>query len=688
MMLFKLAVRNIQKSVKDFTIYFFTLVLGVTMFYLFNSMDSSAGVLSMSESKMEIVHMLNRLLGYVSVFVSVVLGCLIVYASRFLMKRRSKEFGTYLLLGMSRTNVTGVLLMETLLIGCLSFLIGIVLGVFGAQFMTLLVCQIFEVDMEQYRFAFSLKSVLKTMTFFGITFLIVILFQAAAVAKSKLIDLLNISRKSERIKARNLWVCMVLFVISVLILAAAYHTALTENPNLRLVQRAGRGIVLGCFGTFLLIYSFCGMMLKLLQSRKELYLKNLNMFIGRQLSAQVNTMIISMSIIALMLFFSIGLLSAGLSLNSALTDNLKERVPLDLNISMSRYISIEKEKETKGELSKTSILDFLNDYNYNTAEHLREYEEITMHFSGSTNSQEPVTVSRFLENAEEISMDYQMPAIGFSDYNRLAGLYHLEPVSLNDEEYAVIGNADKTTKLIDQGLSNGIDLTIGDKTLKPAFTKCQYGFIMMDAGNDETGVLIIPDALAKHLPVIERVLIGNFNTEDETEINDNYQQILAAFRAASDSGYWNEGGGYGISTKLDIYEASIGMGTIAIFIGIYLSIIFIITSAAILALKQLSESSDNRNRYDILRKIGTDVRMINQSLFLQIGIFFALPLVLAIIHSYFGLKFTDIILQSMGKERISSSAAITALVIVLIYGGYFLITYLCSKSIIKKNNSN
>ncbi|HIU77559.1 MAG TPA: FtsX-like permease family protein [Candidatus Pelethocola excrementipullorum] len=135
-MLFKLAVRNIQKSVKDFSIYFFTLVLGVTLFYLFNSMENSAGVLSLSGSKMEIIKTLSRLLGYVSVFVSIILGCLIVYASRFLMKRRSGEFGTYLLLGMSRMSVTGVLLMETLLIGCLSFIIGIIAGIFGAQFMT------------------------------------------------------------------------------------------------------------------------------------------------------------------------------------------------------------------------------------------------------------------------------------------------------------------------------------------------------------------------------------------------------------------------------------------------------------------------------------------------------------------------------------------------------------------------
>ena len=133
-----------------------------------------------------------------------------------------------------------------------------------------------------------------------------------------------------------------------------------------------------------------------------------------------------------------------------------------------------------------------------------------------------------------------------------------------------------------------------------------------------------------------------------------------------------------------IKEATVGLTAMATFIGLYLGIIFLISSAAILGLKELSESSDNKERFRMLRKIGTDEKMINKALFRQIGIFFMLPLILALIHSVFGIKFAMVILEVFGDEQLLLSIIITSVFIVFIYGGYFLITYYCSKNIIKE----
>ena len=119
------------------------------------------------------------------------------------------------------------------------------------------------------------------------------------------------------------------------------------------------------------------------------------------------------------------------------------------------------------------------------------------------------------------------------------------------------------------------------------------------------------------------------------------------------------------------------------FIGLYLGIIFLISSAAILGLKELSESSDNQKRFLCLRKIGTDEKMINKALFRQIACVFLLPLILAIIHSIFGTIFAIKILEVFGDEQLLPSIIMTAIFIIIIYGGYFLITYYCSKNIIK-----
>lgn len=127
------------------------------------------------------------------------------------------------------------------------------------------------------------------------------------------------------------------------------------------------------------------------------------------------------------------------------------------------------------------------------------------------------------------------------------------------------------------------------------------------------------------------------------------------------------------------------MAAIVTFIAIYLGIIFLIASAAILALKQLTDSSDNIQRYTILRKIGCDEKMINKALFRQIGIFFGLPLVLAIIHSVFGIQFVlEVMADLASKKDLLPSVIATVIIMGSIYGVYFIATYLGCKNIIKE----
>ena len=125
-----------------------------------------------------------------------------------------------------------------------------------------------------------------------------------------------------------------------------------------------------------------------------------------------------------------------------------------------------------------------------------------------------------------------------------------------------------------------------------------------------------------------------------------------------------------INTKIDIIAVSGGLSAAVTFVSIYLGIIFLICSAAILTLKELSDSSDNKERYAMLRKI---------------GIFFFIPLVLAVVHSVFGMIFIKIGLQSMGRIDYFSSILSAAMIFILIYGAYFFLTYFGSKRIIRNS---
>ncbi len=191
MMLCKLSIKNIKKSIKDYAIYFFTLILGISIFYVFNALDSQAIMLNVSSNTKEIIKLMMNILSGVSVFVSFVLGFLIIYASRFLIKRRSREFGIYLTLGMSKKKVSLILFFETLFIGILSLIVGLFLGILISQVMSLIVANMFEANLTKFTFVFSFSSCLKTIIYFSIMYLLVMIFNTISVSKCKLIDLLN-----------------------------------------------------------------------------------------------------------------------------------------------------------------------------------------------------------------------------------------------------------------------------------------------------------------------------------------------------------------------------------------------------------------------------------------------------------------------------------------------------------------
>ena len=151
-MLFKLSIKNMKKSFKDYAIYFLTLVLGVAIFYMFNSLDSQQAMINVTSSTREMIKLMIRMLELVSVFVAIVLGLLIVYANNFLINRRKKEFGIDMTLGMGRRQISKIILFETVLVGILSLIAGIVIGIFASQFMSVLVAKLFQADLTKFEF--------------------------------------------------------------------------------------------------------------------------------------------------------------------------------------------------------------------------------------------------------------------------------------------------------------------------------------------------------------------------------------------------------------------------------------------------------------------------------------------------------------------------------------------------------
>ena len=681
MMLCKLSIKNITKSMKDYAIYFFTLILGVAIFYVFNAIDSQTVMFKVSGRTYEIIKLMTSILSAISVFVSFILGFLIIYASRFLIKRRNKEFAIYLTLGMSKRKISLILFFETLLIGLISLIIGLGLGVFLSQLMSVLVANMFEADMTKFQFVFSQSACLKTLIYFGIMYLIVIIFNTIIINKYKLIDLLSSSKKSEKVKLKNPYVCIVIFIISVIVLGLAYYLVTDGFEKLTTADQILIPIIMGIVSTFTLFWSMSGLILKLVMSLKNIYYKGLNSFIVRQISSKINTMVFSMTIICLMLFVTICVLSSSLSLKNSMTKNLKELVPMD--IEFTKPVNREEGNgfsEIEANDSKISIEKTLENLNLNPEEEFKDTLSFNIYEDESI-----ILKSLLINSLDEIYKEYPfllynqtIDLMKLSDYNALAEKFNLEKYNLKENEYIVIVNYDYMASIINTGLKNNPELLLNNETYHSKYKKCQDGFYELNSSRSNTGFIVLPDkALENHTSIAEFLVANYKNDKEKTE--DKIDEVL--------SNNYNKTTWLTYNSKIDIAKASVGLGALVTFVGLYLGIIFLISSAAILALKELSESTDNKERYNMLRKIGASEEMLNSALFKQIGIFFATPLLLAIIHSIFGMKFANFLLESMGTKGLLLSNIMTAIFLVIIYGGYFILTYLCSKNIISKRTN-
>ena len=694
MMLFKLSIKNMKKSFKDYAIYFITLVLGVSVFYMFNSLDSQEAMLEVSSSTKEMIKLMINMLSMVSVFIAVVLGLLIVYANNFLINRRKKEFGIYMTLGMGKKQISKILLLETVFVGIISLLIGLIVGIFASQFMSILVAKLFEADMSGFKFVFSKEACIKTCIYFAVMYLAVLIFNAFNISKYKLINLLTASRKNEQIKIKNPIVCILVFIVSIIGLSFAYYIVTKGVFKLTNIHDTTVAIlisvIIGIVTTIFIFWSISGLALKIFQVNKKTYLKGTNMFVLRQMHNKINTTVMSISVICLMLFMTITSLSSSIALKNSMQKDVEQMAPVDLNIYKSAYLKNDNNITYPDEIiedSKNDISYTLKKNNFNM-KNLKDITEIRIY------EIDDFTWEKTLGKAlNTVRKKFPMMALGtkeqiikISDYNKIAKLYGNKTYKLHNDEYIIISNYGGIANIRNLGLKEKTQININGKVLKPKYSKCEDSFIEISNSHSNVGIIIVPDDtnLSENNQKLW-LLAANYNakTKDEKQKIDNFflDDDSSLIRKLN-----NEGNTLKVDTKIKLVESSIGLSTIIVFIAIYLGIIFLIVSCAILALKQLTESSDNKQRYIILRKIGCDEKMINRALFAQIAIFFLLPLILAIIHSIFGIKFAMSIFDTLAsKEELLPSVIATVIIMTIIYGCYFLATYAGSKNIIKED---
>ena len=665
-MLFSLSVKNFKKSIRDYSIYFFTMILGIAVFYIFNAIETQTAMMEVTKIKAAIIDMMNGVMDGVSIFVSFILGYLIVYASRFMLKKRKMEFGVYMTLGMSRVKIAGILWMETIWMGVISLVAGLLVGTGISQFMSLMVSHLFQADVSRFVFVISWKAVVKSILYFLIIYTVVMVLNTITISRTKLIDFMTAGRKKEKNLLKNPVVSVVIFLLAWGILGYAYYNVTAGSENLESEFQVLAQVLLGIVGTILVFWSFAGFFMWILGKMPKIYYKKINSFVFGELSNKLNSTVISCSVICLLMFMTICILFSAFARKDFKEAEAKKLAPVD--ISMVKDLGDGKTIEEIMEEKDISGKDFQDTLNLTTY----ELPEVT---KGNIVG-DAVDRERF----GEAYLNQQIELLSVSTYNQAAEKYHLPTYELEENQYLVIADMEGAVGIFNMGLKENPELTIKGKNYYPKEKTCQDGFLMMNYDPQNMGFILVPDSVKF--------------TEAEQKKNyfiADYAKDTKAFREEMDEEFFERLNGEKsdefsvyFTTQSSVYDDSIGSSAMYIFLGLYLGICFLISGSAVLSLKMLSDAADSKEKYRILQKLGCDQKQICRGLRKQNGMVFLLPVILAAVHSVFGIQVCMEMLSIYETKGTAPALVLTMILIGMIYGGYYLVSQFGCEKIVRE----
>ena len=661
----KIIVKNVARNIKDYGIYFLTLLISVAVFYSFNAIDSQPVIKDAMESNGSLMGTLIPMVHMLSKFVAVMLAFLIIYANNFLLKRRKKELGIYMILGMSESKMSLLFVGETVLIGLFSVIAGIGVGCLLSQGISIFAIKMFAYDLSQYQFMFSVDSLQETLICYAIIFLVVVIFNVRTINKVKLIDMLTASRKNESMavnKGGILWVAMfgalvIYGVVGYLLFCKDVFDFNTKQPYICLI-----GI---CVATAMLVYSVAGIVLHILQKRKNWYLKGINSFLVRQISSKMQTNFVTMTVVSLLLTSTICIVALGMGMADSMNQLSDKEAPFDFVVYDENAKQNEAEKAYAKLKKKGLPLD----------EALKAYGVINCY------EDKNVIYSDILDQVDDLyeydkqqgTAKAEVPIVSVSEFNKALELQGEASITLEPGTFRISNCYEGTKENIQKWYDKKESLTIFGQTLQPSGSEIlEYAYYLAPSGMNDPGTIIVPDELLQKKTPSCSVFMGVYKEEyEEAPLVDAMVGLMGDLN--SNVSYF---------TKTLVNEAIYGTYAVAAFVCCYIGVILLIICVAVLSLQQLTETNDNIVRYQLLGKLGVERKTQNGALLRQILVYFGVPLVVAVTYAAAGMpKAVEKVEAKLGLQFGAQVAAIIV-ILVIVYGSYFLITYLSCRRMI------
>lgn len=632
----KLAVTNLKNNEKSYLPYVLASAFSVMMYFIMDNLYRNRSLVEKGSP-------LAIMLSYAAAVLLIFSVIFLFYINSFLIKRRKKELGIYNILGMEKGHLAKMLFLESVMTTAASIIGGILAGILFGKLAYLILLKILHMG-GKIEYRVSLSSARMTTILFGVIFILIFLYNLLQMKLSNPIELLRGGNTGER-EPKTKWI---MTIIGILCLAGGYYIALTTKEPLAALGQFFVAVILVIVGTYFLFMAGSIAFLKILRNKKSYYYKMKHFTAVSGMIYRMKQNAVGLANICILSTMVLVMVSMTVSLYGGMNDVITTRFPYEAKITGSGIDQNEENQIEKivNDITVKNHTDSASQICFHKGEFTTVYDDKTKKF-------DMMAAGNYTgSNVSELVM------IPLSDYNQTEGknvklneneilLYHRnhknsdtenkkdkEVIQLGDRSYTVAAELDSLT-IAKADATNTVDgwyVVVKDNSIITSCLKDVY-----ESSN-------IYDELKEYYGKIQYSYSFNLNGSSENRIKTEkriQEQLRKEFSQCSIESRE--------LSRESFYELYGGF----LFIGIFLGIIFLMATTLIIYYKQISEGYDDRERYQIMMKVGMSRKEVKQSIRSQVLLVFFLPLIMAVIHLAFAFRIITKLLSVLNLTNVS-----------------------------------
>ena len=647
-MLGKLAVRNTKRSLKDYLIYLITITISFSLILAFNLVVSSEEVTALSSG----MDSFKNVLAFINLIIVFVICFLINYTTRFMFEKRSKELGTYMLLGIKKSKIACLLVLENVLLGGIALVLAVPLGFVFSQFVSLVIVKLLGIP-EVIFVSVNLVSIGLLAGYFLAVYVLVLLNLLRRIRKMTVHDFLYFDRQNEKKMFRSSKKRNVVFGLSVVTGVGAlvlWHSRcslerFSEQATMTYLMLSMALLIVSIYG----ISATCADMLLtvLLKSKSRKYQKD-HLFVARAFASKVRTMSFTFGTLSMLILLSL------LCLNFASINKGVYRTSIELNAPYD-----------------VDVFDWTQPFD--------DFDEYVRVIDEDYTINETVEYAVYKETGHQIQnyFDAQFykydPVMRLSDYNKCLELRGMDPIELKEDSYFLVTSSQLLYKVEDNKEIERISCSGRELSLQGIDTR-SFWYRMNNCGEF---MVIVPDEYVEGLEIAERHLIVDTKEETAAKLKDKMAAELEHLLVVTDADGDTHREVYRINVRGVAVEEQNSMTAMMASICLYIAFILISAVGTILAVQSLSDAAKYKYRYTTLRRLGVNDRSLFQTIRKQLLILFGVPVISAVVASFCMLASVNRVYQIMLESRFSYLIYFAGGlgIFFLIYGIYWMAAY-------------